>query len=67
MNLEKAYDKICRDELWRVLHECGVDVLLIWSISILYDKSMAYVKLGGGLGEYFEVKRGLRQRCVMSP
>ena len=24
MDLEKAYYEVCREKLWRVLHECGV-------------------------------------------
>ena len=31
MDLEKAYGNAGREELWRVLHECGVDGYLIRS------------------------------------
>ena len=67
MDPEKAYDKVCREALWRVLHECGVDGYLIRSMSSLYNGSRACVRLGSRLGEIFEVRRGLRQGCVMSP
>ena len=59
VDLEKAYDKVCREELWRVLHECGM--------SSLYDGSRGCVRLGSRVEEYFEVRRGLRQGCVMFP
>ena len=36
MGLVKAYDKVCKEALWRVLHECGVDGYLFRSISSLY-------------------------------
>ena len=39
MDLEKAYDKVCREELWRVLDECGVDGYLIRSMSSLCNGS----------------------------
>ena len=67
MDLEKAYDKVCREELWRVLHECGVDGYLIGSMSSLYNGSRTCVRLGSRVGEHFEVRRGLRRGFVMSP
>ena len=67
MDLEKAYDKFCRETLWRVLHECGVDGYLIRSMSSLYNGSRACVRLDSRAGEYFELSRGLRKGCVMSP
>ena len=40
---------------------------LIRCMSSLYNGSRAWVKLGSRMGEYFEVRRGLRQPwCVMS-
>ena len=58
MDLEKDYDKVCREELCRVLQECGVDEYLIRSISSLYDGSKAFVRLVSRVGQYFEVRRG---------
>ena len=49
-----------------MLHEYGVDGYLIRSMSS-FEGSRACVKLGSRMGEYFEVRRGLRQRCAMSP
>ena len=40
----KVYDKVCREELWRVWYECGVKDYLIRSVSGLYDGSMACVR-----------------------
>ena len=67
MNLEKAYDKVCREALWRVLRECGVDGYLIRSMSSLYNGSRAYVRSGSRVGEYFKVRRELTQGYIMSP
>ena len=66
MNLEKAHDIVCREELWRVLHECGVDGYLRSMIS-LYNGTRTCVRLSSRVGEYFEVRRVLRQGCVMYP
>ena len=67
MDLEKAYDKVCRQALWRMMHECEVDGYLIRSMSSFYNGSRACVRFGSTVGEYLEVRRELRQRCVMSP
>ena len=61
--MKKFVEKNCG----RVLHECGVDGYLTKSMICLYDGSRACVRLDSRGGEYFEVRRGLRQRCVMSP
>ena len=36
-------------------------------MSSLYDRSRACVSLGNRVREYFEVRRGLRHGCVISP
>ena len=38
MNLENAYDKVCIEELWRVLYECGLTGYLIRIMNSLYDR-----------------------------
>ena len=50
-----------------MLHECGVDVYLIRSMSSLDNGSSACVRLGSRVEEYFEVRKVLRPGCVMSP
>ena len=67
MDLQTAYDKVCRETLWRVLYQCGVNGYLIRSMNSLYNGSTACARLGSRVGKYFEVSWGLRQGCVMSP
>ena len=50
MDLEKAYDRVCREELWRVLDECGVKEYLVMGMKSPYERSgmCAKWKKGGG-------------------
>lgn len=67
LDLEKAYDRIKRGELWRVLEEYGIGGKLGEGIKAFYRNSRMCVRVGGGESEMFRVGRGLRQGCVMSP
>ena len=58
--------KVCREAMWRVLRECGTDGCLITRLSSLYDGSRACVRLGSKVREYFDVRKGLREWCVIS-
>ena len=44
-----TYDKVCREELWRVLHECEIDGCSIRSMSSLYSGSREYMRLGNSV------------------
>ena len=37
IDIKKTYDEVSREELWRVLYECGVEDYLVRSMSSLYD------------------------------
>ena len=65
MDLEKACDEVCREELWRVLNECRIDGSLIRSVSSLYGESSIYVRLGSIVKKYFEVRYGMIQGCLI--
>jgi len=67
MDLEKAYDKIDRKAMWQVLQVYGVGGKLLRAVKGFYKESKACVRVSREEGEYFPVKVGLRQGCVMSP
>ena len=67
VDLEKAYDKVCRDKLWCVLDEYGVKGKLMRALRSLYEGSEACVRVGGMLSGWFPISQGVRQDCVLSP
>ena len=67
LDLEKAYDRVDRDAMWNVLRLYGVGGKLLQAVKSLYAGSKACVRVANKLSEWFQVKVGLRQGCVMSP
>ena len=67
MDLEKAYDRVDREALWNVLQVYGIGGSLLKAVRSFYMSSRACVRVGNGVSDWFEVKVGLRQGCVMSP
>ena len=67
MDLEKAYDRIDREAMWRVLSMYGVNDDLIRGIRSFYEGSEACVRVCRQESDWFSVRVGLRQGCVMSP
>ena len=64
LDLEKAYD---RDAMWNVLILYGIGGRLLRGVKSLYVGSKACVRAGNEVSEWFPVRVGLRQGCVMSP
>ena len=67
MDLEKAYDRIDREALWKVMGMYGIGGKLLTAVKSFYMESRACVRVGDGESEWFAVEVGLRQGCVMSP
>ncbi len=67
MDLEKAYGRVDWLALWDVLKIYGVGGKLLTAIQSFYEEASTCVKISGETSEHFEIKVGLRQRCVMSP
>ena len=67
MDLEKAYDRVDRSALWKVLCIYGVGGRLLRAVQSFYKSSRACVRVANGMSEWFQVNVGLRQGCVMSP
>ncbi|MEL7177812.1 MAG: reverse transcriptase domain-containing protein [Pseudomonadota bacterium] len=67
MDLEKAYDKVEWEGMWNVLRIYGVGGQLLDGIKAFYKGANACVRIKGKLSDCFQIKRGVRQGCVMSP
>ena len=66
VDLEKAYDRVPRDKLWKVLQKYGVDGQLLRAIKSFYCRPEVCVRVNGKQSEPFHVGVGLRQGCVLS-
>ena len=67
LDLEKAYDRVDRDAMWNVLRLYGIGGRLLRGVKSFYVGSKACVRVGNEVSEWFPVRVGLRQGCVMSP
>ena len=67
IDLEKAYDKVWREDMWRTLATYGVSGRLLRAVKALYENSKARVRVEDELTECFEVRQGVRQGCPLSP
>ncbi len=66
VDFKAAYDSLNRDALWRVLRVYGISDKICNIIRALYGSSMSAVRVNGVLSEWFSVKSGVRQGCVLA-
>ena len=57
---EKAFDRVNRDKLWKVLEQCGVMGQLIDNIGAIYANSRSAVRTASGTSDWFPVTSGVR-------
>jgi len=67
VDFNKAFDSISYDKLWVTMVDMGYPLHLTDLLAKLYRKQLAKVKVAGTLLEWFRVKKGVRQNCVLSP
>ena len=67
IDLEKAYDDVCREKLWITLFEYGIRGRLLRSIKALYEGGRARVKVEEMESKWFGVRKGVRQGCTLLP
>ena len=66
IDFKKAFDSVVRDKLWNILGHYGIPKIFINIIRKMYEGSTSCVVEGGKTTEWFEVKTGVKQGCVMS-
>ena len=67
VDLEKAYDRVPREELWYCMRKSGVAEKYVKVVQDMYDDSETVVRCAAGLTEGFKVEVGLHQGSILSP
>ena len=62
----KAFDCIDHNKLWEILKEMGIPDHLTCLLD-LYTGQEATVRTGHGTTDWFQIGKGLRQSCILSP
>ena len=67
VDLEKAYDKVPREEVWYCMRKSGLAEKYVRIVQDMYDGSTTAVRCAVGVTEGFEVTVGLHQGSALSP
>ena len=63
----KAFDCVGHDKLWKILREMGIPDHLTCLLRNLYASQEAIVRTGHGTTDWFQIGKGVRQDCILSP
>ena len=63
----KAFDYVDHHQLWKILKEMGIPDHLICLLRNLYAGQEAAVRTGHGTADWFQIGKGVRQGCILSP
>ena len=63
----KAFDCVDHHKLWKILKEMGIPDHLTCFLRNLYEGQEATVRTGHGPTDWFQIGKGVRQSCILSP
>ncbi|CAF1369208.1 unnamed protein product [Adineta steineri] len=67
LDYTKVFDKVKHDSLFQILEKLDIDGKDLRLIRNLYWEQKAAMKVNNDTSEYTNIKRGVRQGCVLSP
>ena len=63
----KAFDSVDHNKLWKILQEMGILDHLTCPLRNLYAGQKATVRTGHGTTDWFQIRKGVLQGCILSP
>ena len=63
----KAFDCVDHCKLWKILKEMGIPDHLTCLLRNLYAGQEATIRTGHGTTDWFQIEKGVRQGCILSP
>ena len=66
-NDAKAFDYVDHNKLWTILKELGIPEHYTCLLRNLYAGQEATVRTGHGTTDWFQIGKGVRQGCILSP
>ena len=63
----KAFDCVDHNKLWKILKEMGIPEHLTCLLRNLYTGQKTTVRTGHGTTDWFQIRKGVRQGCILSP
>ena len=63
----KAFDCVDHNKWWKILQEMGIPDHLTYLLRNLYADQEATVRTGHGTTDWFQIGKGVRQGCILSP
>ena len=63
----KAFDCVDHNKLWKILKEMWIPDHLFWLLGNLYSGQEVIVRTGHGTTDWFQIVKGVRQACILSP
>ena len=63
----KAFDCVDHNKLWEILKDMGIPDHLTCLLRNLHAGQEATIKTGHGTTDWFQIGKGVRQGCILSP
>ena len=63
----KSFDCVDHNKLWKILQEMGIPDHLMCLLKNLYKGQEATVRTGYGTTDWFQIRKGVHQGCILLP